>query len=81
MAKKSGGCAFFVNENNDSTVKQLGDQMEGLIITINLKLELQVKLHHSHFTSTKKMFNQGINLGYFPSEWKLAKMKTLFKNG
>ena len=28
-----------------------------------------------------KLFNQCINLGYFPSEWKLAKIKPLFKNG
>ena len=28
-----------------------------------------------------KLFNQCINLGYFPSEWNLAKKKPLFKNG
>ena len=28
-----------------------------------------------------KLFNQRINLGYFPSEWKLAKIKPLFENG
>ena len=28
-----------------------------------------------------KFFNQCINLGYFPSEWKLAKIKPWFKNG
>ena len=39
--QKSGGCAFFVNENDDFTVKHLGGQFEGLTITINLKHELQ----------------------------------------
>ena len=32
---------IFVNENVDFTVKHLGDQIEGLTITINLKHELQ----------------------------------------
>ena len=35
--QKGGGCAFFVNENVDFTVKHLGDQIEGLTITIILK--------------------------------------------
>ena len=39
--QKGGGCAFFVNENIDFTVKHLGGLIEGLTITINLKQELQ----------------------------------------
>ena len=31
--------------------------------------------------SVTKLFNQCINFGYFPSEWKMAKIKPLFKNG
>ena len=41
--QKSGGCAFFVNENVELTVKHLGDQMEDLIFK-TLKHELRNKL-------------------------------------
>ena len=48
--KNGGGCAFFVNENIDFTVKHLGDQNEGLTITIKLKYELQkiTVIYRSH---------------------------------
>ena len=48
--RNGGGCAFFVNENVDFTVKHPGDQNEGLTITIKLKHELQniIVIYRSH---------------------------------
>ena len=38
--EKRGGCAFLVNGNDEFTVKHLGDQIQGLTITIKIKQEL-----------------------------------------